>query len=222
MCDTIDPFWNKLKQFSQERRGFVLVQSHTQTRYPPDIKEDTRGALSGNYWSWNFLSPLFHPPEQSDPDQCRWGKGCGHFGARVGYKQLSMFNWLLHHPIPHNQNPSWWYVGEHVCKCVIDTYIHKCTHTPTHIFKAFPISMRLPWFSCPSGTGNKNQVITEESWPLLGGWRILWSRQFCQPAKQNKGLTWFIKPRLHPLFSGPSSVNQYLDLWIESLPNKSV
>lgn len=127
-------------------------------------------------------------------------------------------NQLLLHPIPYSSEPSGkWYTCERVHSHV---YRHTSTLTNTHPH------------SCPSSalTSIQPSIRSRKQSPGLYkgnpglSLEVEWfygRGNFEQPAKQDKGLIWFIKPGLHPLFSQPRSVNQYPDLWIEFLLNKS-
>lgn len=116
-------------------------------------------------------------------------------------------------PLPTAQNP----VGSSlpVSRC---THMYRHTYNPpkhTHILEGLPINTPTCIQLSIRGEKNKPGLSLEAQWFYGRG-------AFERPAKQDKGLIWFIKPRLHPLFSGPGSVNQYPSLWIKSLPNRSV
>lgn len=116
-------------------------------------------------------------------------------------------------PLPTAQTP----MGSSL---LVSRCTRMCRHTynppkHTHILEAFSINSPTCIQLSIRGEKNKQGLSLEAQWFYGRGASE-------QPAKQDKGLIWFIKPRLHPLFSGPGSVNQHPDLWIKSLPNRSV
>lgn len=141
------PMWNKPKQFSLQRDGFMLIWSHTNLpltifqapmRIAEQLFEETTGAGASFVLCCTHLGNVAQTStgEEEDVETSEQESMGTH---KLGSSPTDMWvNQLLHHPVPHNPDPSGKQRShEHVHKCV-QTHIH--IHKHTHILEAFPVS----------------------------------------------------------------------------------